>query len=73
MVLCKKALQKIRSNYYLWKEDCMQAARKRLSVVAFKVRGQGRGRMTVGVEDLKVLIHIHLPPQMFFQVLDPHF
>lgn len=29
--------------------------------------------MAVSVEDLKVLIHIHLPPQMFLQVLDPHF
>lgn len=29
--------------------------------------------MTVSVEDLKVLIHIHLPLQTFLQVLDPHF
>lgn len=29
--------------------------------------------MTVRVEDLKVLIHVDLPLQMFLQVLDPHF
>ena len=76
-VLCKKGLQSITSNDYLWWiEGKLHASRewkRRLSVDAFKVKGQGRGRMTVSVEELKVLVHIHLPPQVFFQVLDPHF
>lgn len=42
-------------------------------VDAIKVKGQGRGRMAVSIEDLKVFVHIHLPLQVFFQVLDPHF
>lgn len=44
-----------------------------VSVNVFRDEGQGRGRVAVGVEDLKVLVHLHLPPQVFLQVLDPHF